>query len=242
MEKIISSHWLNGNFLWPIYLWRMVRHPIQTGQEIVTHRTTWRGLAVVVVFGLYLTLGCFSSYLDHDYPPSPEELHVWVETWGKFAMLPLPFLPIPMEQYRLFMAVISLPVVICSWLYMAAVARLLTGWFGGGTNFKQYLNLFAFSFFPFWLLSSLGDWFFSTGLHPYIIPGLRGDYGLFLQTFFITFPPLLYTVLFSTAAVYNGIAAYSASIVGKRLRWWEAVLIGWTTFLLPLLLVVTLYR
>lgn len=201
MEQISNSLPESQRFPWYAYLWRMIRHPLKSGREIATWKKAWAGFAVVLVFSLYLAQGNFRSYLNHDYPPPPDEFSIWIETWGAFAMLPMPFLRIPLEQYRLFMAAISLPVVIGSWLYMAAAAHLLTRWFGGKTGFQQYLNLLAFSFFPFWFAASLGDWAYSAALGPYVLPGLRGEYGPLLQAFFVNFPPWLYTILFGLAAI-----------------------------------------
>ena len=242
MNPISLSPSEKPKYAWYVYPWRMIRHPLTAGREVAAWRTAWPGLAVVLAFGLYLALGCYRSYLHHDYPPPPQELRVWIETWGEFSMLPLPVLQIPLEQYRLFMAIISLPVTLGSWLVMAALARRLTHWFGSRTTFKQYLNLFAFSFFPFWFLSALGDTLFSETLGEFLLPGLRGENGPLLRALFIYYPPALYTVLFGLAAIYNGLAAYAAASEEKQLRWWQAAAIGWSTFILPLVLVSMLYR
>jgi hypothetical protein len=98
-------------------------------------------------------------------------------------MLPMPFLSIPLDQYRLFMALISLPVTVSSWLGMAGIARLITRGFGKKTTFHQYLNLFAFSFFPFWFFAMLGDALFTLLTGPGLILGLQGAYGPVVQLF-----------------------------------------------------------
>ncbi len=229
--------------VWPVYLWRIIIHPIQSARGIATWQTVLPGLIVTLAFGIYQAAGCSQSYFNHDYPPPPESLSVWIQTWGEFSMLPLPFLRfIPLDQYRLFMAAVSLPVAVGSWLYMAGIARVLTRWFGSHTRFSQYLNLFAFSFFPFWLLASLGDGIYSAVLGPYVVPGLTGEYGPLAQAFFSSFPPLLWTLMFGMGAVYNGLVAYAASSGFNKLRWWRSALIGWGSFLLPLALVSILFR
>ncbi len=206
---------------WYVYLWRMILRPLRAGHEIASWQTAWPGLLIVLALGLYMTLGCYRSYLNHDYPPPAEELRVWIETWGRDSMLPLPFLPIPLDQYRLFMALISLPVTIGSWLGMAGIARLLTRWFRKKTTFRQYLNVFAFSFFPFWFLAVIGDGLFTLLTGQYLIPGLQGAHGSAVQAFYKNYPPMLYTVLFGLGAIYNSLGAYSAALEVKRLRWWR---------------------
>lgn len=240
MEQAILHPPEPGKPIRVAYLWRMIRHPLQEGQEIAAWGTIWPGLLVVLALGLYMTVGCYRSHLNGDYPPPAEELRVWIATWGEFAMLPV--LDIPLERYRLFMAQTALPGMLASWLGMAGLARLLTGWFGAQTTFRQYLNLLAFSFFPFWFLAILGDGLYSAGLGDHVLPGLRGEYGTLAQAFFTNYPPLLYTVLFGCGAVYNGLAAYAAASPGKKLRGWQAGLIGWLTFVPPILLASFLYR
>jgi hypothetical protein len=242
IEDDSRYHSVGNNRHWFTYLWRMIRHPILASREITAWQSVTPGLVVAFGFGIYLSAGCYRSYLNHDYPPSADELKTWIATWGEFAMLPLPFLKIPLEQYRLFMAIISLPVVLFSWLYMACAARILSGWFSIQTSFRQYLNLFAFSFFPFWLLASVGDGLFSSIFGSTLMPGLQGEYGPLIQAIYTNYPPLLYTVLFGLAALYNGLAAYGAGQTGKNMTLWQAVVIGLLTFLLPLALVSTLFR
>jgi hypothetical protein len=242
MEQVSPGTTRIQHYAWYTYLWRMPRHPRQAGREMVEWNSAWPGLAVVLALGLYLAFSCYRSYLNGDYPPPPEELRVWIETWGEFSMLPLPWLGIPLEQYRLFMSIISLPVALGSWLVMACLARLLSRWFGGSVSFRQYLNLLAFSFFPFWFLSAVGDGLFSAGLREHLLPALLGDYGPVVQAMFKYYPPLLYTCLFGLGAVCSGLAAFGASRFGKQLQVWQAVLIGWLTLLPPLMLVSLLYR
>jgi len=221
---------------WPIYLWRMIRHPLQASREVAEWETVRPGLLVVTVFGLYLAAGSFLSYLNHDYPPPPEEMAVWIRAWGESFMLPL--VNVPLEQYRLFMAIISLPVTLGSWVLMAGAARLLALTFGRGASFEQYLNLLAFSFFPFWFLSGLGDSLFSDGLRAYIVPALQNQYGPLLRDLFQAYPVWLYTVLFGLGGVYNGLAAGAAG----RLRGWQAAVTGMVTFAIPMFFASTLYR
>ncbi len=230
------------NSAWYAYLWQMILHPLRSGREIAAWQTVCPGLVVALALGLYMTLGCYRSYLNHDYPPPPDELRVWIETWGESSMLPMPFLSIPLDQYRLFMALISLPVTVSSWLGMAGIARLITRGFGKKTMFHQYLNLFAFSFFPFWFLAMLGDALFTLLTGQRLIPGLQGAYGPVVQAFYKNYPPLLYTVLFGLGAIYNGLGTYSASLKEEKLRWWQAALIGWIPFFLPMVLVALFYR
>jgi hypothetical protein len=241
MEQI-PTHGIHKRAVWYALPCRMLSQPSQAAREIAGWKRPWPGLAVALSLGLYLSLTCYRSHLNHDYPPPPVDLLVWIATWGEFSMLPLPWLGIPLERYRLFMAVISLPVVLGSWIGMAFLARLLTGWFGSGTSFRQYLNLLSYSFFPFWFLATLGDGMFNAILGSHLTVGLRGEYGPLVQAAFTYYPPLLYTVLFGLGAVYNGLVTYGASSTGRQLLGWQAGLIGWLTFLPPLVLVSLLYR
>jgi hypothetical protein len=231
----------NDRTAWLMFPWQMLRHPVRAAQRAAAWETIWPGFAVVIAFSLYLTLGLVRSHFAGDYPPAAEELSVWIETWGEFSMLPLPFLNIPLEQYRLFMAIITLPMVAFSWLLMASIARLLARSFGVPTSFKQYLNLFAFSFMPFWFLSALGDGLFNAIFGPYLLSGLQGQLGPLVKAFFTNYPPILYTLTFGLGGVYNGLAA-SGAAQGKKLCWWQAGLTGWLTFIPPVVLVALLYR
>lgn len=225
---------------WPVYLWRIIRHPLQASREMAAWETIRPGLIVVLLFGLYLTVGLFTSYLKHDYPPPAEELSAWIKAWGEFTMLPV--FKISLEQYRLFTAILSLPVTLGSWILMAGSARLLTKAFGRTTTFDQYLNLFAFSFFPFWLLSSLGDSLFSVTLRAYVLLALKGQYGTLVRALVQLYPQMLYAVVFGLGGVYNGLAAYGAGEAAFRLRGWQAAIIGFVTFVIPLVFCATLFR
>jgi hypothetical protein len=54
--------------------------------------------------------------------------------------------------------------------------------------------------------------------------------------------PLLYTVLFGLGAIYNGLGTYLAVPKEEKLRWWQAGIIGWIPFFLPMALMAMFYR
>ena len=82
---------------------KMALHPRRTTRELLAQKTVYLSLVVVLGFAVLESLLFLVSYLAGDYPPPPEELRIWIETWGEFAMLP--FVNIPPESYRLAMAI-----------------------------------------------------------------------------------------------------------------------------------------
>ena len=147
------------------------------------------------------------------------------------------------QQYRLFLAIIMLPLVLAVWMLMAGTARLLGRLFDGRASFDQYLNLLAFSFFTFWMLASVLDFSYNLLLGPYLVPAIQGMYGPLASAFVRNFPPMLYVVLFGLAGVYNGIAAHTVErVAGAPYAPWKSALVGLLTFVWPMVLVVALSR
>jgi hypothetical protein len=164
-----------------------------------------------------------------------------VAAWGEFAMLP--FLAIPAEIYRLFLAYASLPLSLAAWMLMGGSAFLLSRLFGGLVRYESYLNLTAFAFYPIWILSTLLDMAYNALLGDYIVPALSGEFGPLAYSFYQNFPILAYTLLFGLAGVLISIAAFSAErAAGKQIPVWSAALIGWVSFAWPTLLVAVLVR
>jgi len=71
----------------------MLLHPRRAGKHFAGSSDLRPAAWLVVGFGIFYSVMFYISHLAHDYPPAPEVLQVWVETWGEFAMLP--FLKIP---------------------------------------------------------------------------------------------------------------------------------------------------
>ena len=69
-------------------LLRMIARPCQTCREILRQETLSASLAIVLGFGIVVSLLFLRSHLAGDYPPPPDELETWSETWGEFAILP----------------------------------------------------------------------------------------------------------------------------------------------------------
>ena len=90
-----------------VQLPKMVARPRRTTRELLAEETIRPSLIVVLGFATAEALLSLISYLAGDYPPPSEELRVWIETWGEFAMLP--FIDVPAESYRLVQAVFMTP-------------------------------------------------------------------------------------------------------------------------------------
>lgn len=222
-------------------LWGVVVHPRSTFADLADRSTIRLAAAFVLSYGIFTSALFLFSYLRRDWPPPPEELRVWISAWGEFSQLP--FLKISAEQYRLFQAIIMIPLVLAIWMLMAGTARLLGRLFNGRVTFDQYLNLLAFSFFPFWLLATLLDTAFNVLLGPRLIPALQGAYGPIVGLFAIYFEPVMYVFLFGLAGVYNGLAAHTAeSFVGAAYPIWKSALVGLLTFAWPMVLISSLLR
>jgi hypothetical protein len=219
-----------------IRLWKMLVLPRNTCQVIIQERSIRPALAVVLGFSTLFALSMLRSYLNGDYPPEPATLKVWVDTWGEFAMLPV--LKIPTESYRLFQAIILIPLGLAIWMLMSGTAKLFSMLFNGKGSYEQYLSLFGFSFFVFWILATLLDMLYSGFFNPYIIPALQNQYGLTARGFFLYFPQVFYPLLFGLGGIYNGIAIYTL----ERFSIWKTSIAAFCTFIWPILLISTLIR
>ena len=218
------------------YLWRMILSPRRTSQELAQESSIRFSATLVLGYGIFGSLGFLISALNRDYSPPKETLDVWIKTWGEFTMLP--FLKIPLESYRAFLAAIMIPLALTIWMLMAGTAKLLSILFRGKASYEQYLNLVGYGFFPFLWIAGILDLVYSGYLKPYAIPALNLEYGELARAFFLLFPPLEYTILFGLGGVYNGIASWTAE------RWavWKSVVVGVLTFAWPLILMSILSR
>jgi hypothetical protein len=165
-------------------------------------------LAIVLGFGIVVGLLFARSHLAQDYPPPPDALETWIETWGEFAMLP--YLKIPAERYRLAQALLMIPLSLAVWILMAGSARVLCVLFGGRTTFVQYANLFGHSFYVFWALAVLLDGLYTLLLGDHLLRALRLEYGPLARAFVAHYPPLMWTLALGVGAAYNGIVAYES--------------------------------
>ncbi|MCJ7531288.1 MAG: YIP1 family protein [Anaerolineales bacterium] len=219
-----------------VRLWKMLVTPRRTCQVVVQERNIRPAVAVVLGFSTLFALSMLRSYLNGDYPPEPATLKVWVDAWGEFAMVPV--LKIPAEYYRLFLAIILIPLGLAIWMLMAGTGKLFSMLFMGKGSYEQYLNLFGFSFFVFWILSTLLDMLYSGFLGTYIIPALQNQYGPTVKDFFLYFPQVFYPVLLGLGGVYNGIAIHTL----ERFSMWKTSIAAFCTFIWPILLISTLIR
>jgi hypothetical protein len=218
------------------YLWNMLRAPRRPSRALLAERRVHYAAVLVLSYGLFVGLGALLSALRHEYPPPPDTLALWIKAWGEFSMLP--FLNIPAENYRLFVAAIGVPLALVIWMLMAGTAKLLSLLFGGKASYEQYLNLVGFGFFPFLWIAAILDGIYSGYLKPFAVPALNLEYGPLAQLFFQLFPPLEYTLLYGLGAVYNGIGAQTA----EDWALWKSVVVGVLTFAWPILLISTLLR
>ena len=121
---------------------------------------------------------------------------------------------------------------------MGATARLLSIIFGGKLAFEQYLSLFAYSFFTFWILAHLLDISYSIVLGDFMIPALRDEYGAVVKVLVVGFPPVMWTVLLALGGIYNAIVTHE----GEGFPVAKAGLIGVSTFIWPVILITFLIR
>jgi hypothetical protein len=217
-------------------LWRIILHPRRVTGEILLEENIHSSLSVVLGFGLVLSLLFLYSYLQGDYPPPPEDLNTWIEAWGEFSMLP--FVNIPPENYRLAQAIFMTPLVIAVWMLMAGSAKILSSLFGGIVSYEQYLNLFGFSFFVFWIIGSFLDVVYSGIFGTFVLEALRWDYGGSVRSFAVNFPPVMWTTLLSLGGIYNGIAVHE----GEQFSIAKTALVALATFVWPIVLVSLLIR
>ncbi len=176
------------------------------------------------------------SYLSHDYPPTPDVLKTYINAWGEYPMLP--FLKIAPESYRLFAAIIMLPLAFAMWMLMAGTAKLLSLLIGGHASYEQYLVITAFSFFPFWILAEIIDMIFSGVIDQYVLQALTGQFGPFAKAFWTNFPIFFYTILYGLGGVWIGIGTVGV----ERFKWWKAVPVALLSFGWAMLLISALLR
>jgi hypothetical protein len=215
---------------------RILVSPFCSARGLPAKLRVYPAALLVLGVGLFMAIATFISYLNHAYPPPPEVLKVYVSTWGEFVMLP--FLKIPPESYRLFMAIISIPLVFTIWMLMSGTAKLLSLLLGGRASYEQYLVITAFSFFPFWILAAIIDTIFSGVINGYVLLALTGQLGPFATTFWTNFPKFFYTILYGLGGVWVGVNASGV----EAFPWWKALLIAVFTFAWPMLLMTLLLR
>jgi hypothetical protein len=214
----------------------MVISPRKTSLLLAQRADIFSAISLVLGFSGILSLLFFNSYRVGSYPPPPDELNTWIEVWGEFAMLP--FVRIPASEYRLWLAIIMIPMALSAWILMAGTARLLSILFHGHASYLQYLNLMCFSFFPFWILTALLDMVYSTFLDPYIVPALNMAYGPLARTFFLYFPMIMYPSVLTLGGIYNAIATQTV----EKYKPWKSAITGALTFVWPTLLITVLLR
>jgi len=204
---------------------RMIIAPRSMSRELLAETSLLWPLIIVLILGLISSIGFYISYLLHAYPP-PQEM---IEAWGKFAMLP--FFNIPAEQYRLFLAIIMVPFLLALWVLMAGLANLLSRLLGGKVTFKQYLILFAYSFFSFYLIASLLDFIYSGLMFNLIMRALRNEFGPAIRQGFILYPMIFWPAALGLAGIYNGIVCQE----GEGWAFWKSFLVAAFTFALPMI-------
>jgi len=150
----------------------------------------------------------------------------------------LPFLKVPPESYRLFLAVIMVPLAYAIWMLMAGTAKLLSLLLGGHASYEQYLVITAFSFFPFWILAGIIDSIFSGVIDGYVLQALTGQFGPYATTFWRNFPSFFYTFLYGLGGVWIGISTAGV----ESFQWWKAVPVALFSFGWPMLLMNVLIR
>jgi hypothetical protein len=218
----------------------IIVRPRQTCRRILKLETLDASLAIVLVFGAVVSLLFLRSHLAGDYPPPPDELETWIETWGEFAMLP--FLKVPAEQYRLAQAIVMIPLSLAVWILMAGSARVLSVLFGGRTTFVQYANLFGHSFFVFWALATVLDAVYTMILGDRLILALRMAYGPLVHDLVAHYPALMWTCMLGLGAVYNGIVAHESEGFAGTAALLKAGVIAATTGFWPIVLITLLLR
>ena len=150
----------------------------------------------------------------------------------------LPFLKVPPESYRLFLAVIFVPLAFAIWMLMAGTAKLLSLLMGGHASYEQYLVITAFSFFPFFILAAIIDTIFSGVIDGYVLQALTGQLGPFATAFWSSFPQFFYTFLYGLGGVWIGISTAGV----ESFKGWKVVPITLFTFGWPMLLMSVLAR
>lgn len=219
---------------------RIVARPRQTCREVLQQETLNASLAIVLGFGIVVGLLFLRSHFARDYPPPPDELQTWIETWGEFAMLPQ--INIPPEQYRLAQALFMVPLSLAVWILMAGSARVLSVLFGGRTTFVQYANLLGNTFYVFWALATVLDGLYTLILGDHLLRALRLEYGPLARAVVAHYPSLMWTLVLGLGAVYNGIAAYESEGSRGVLAVLQAVAVAVVTGIWPIALIALLLR
>lgn len=214
----------------------IVLHPRSLSREIMQEKNIYSSLSVVLGFAIILSVLFVISHVKANYPPKQDELDIWIETWGEFAMLP--FVKIPADNYRLAQGIFMIPMMIAIWILMAGSARILSILFDGAVSFEQYLNLFGFSFFIFWIIGSILDTIYSGILGDYVLNALKMEYGSIAKTFVTYFPQVMWVGILSLGGIYNAIVVHEA----EQFSFIKSALTGMATFLWPIVLISTMIR
>jgi hypothetical protein len=214
----------------------MLLHPKRTGKELAANTRLKPVATFIISFGLLLSLMFLVSHLKQDYPPPPEELAIWVEHWGEGVMLP--FFNIPAESYRGFQAAIMVPFALAIWMLMGGTGRLLASLLGGKHSFETYLRVTGFAFFTCWLISAFLEYLYSSTFNTFVLRGLQGDFGPFVDILLQYYPPVLYTLLYGLAGVNITIATQTI----EEFPWWKAAIVGVATFAWPMALISSVLR
>lgn len=215
---------------------RLLISPYRAAQALPASAKVRSAALVVLAMGLYLSLGMLISHVNHAYPPAPDVLKIYIDAWGEFVMLP--FLNIPAENYRLFIAIIAMPLIFAMWMLMAGTAKLFSLLLRGRASYEQYLVITAIDFFPFMFLAAIIDTIFSGVIDKYVLQALTGQFGPFATSFWIAFPQFFYVILYGLGGIWIGI-----SVAGvESFKWWKALVIALFTFAWPMLLMSVLLR
>jgi hypothetical protein len=130
------------------------------------------------------------------------------------------------------------PLVLAIWILMAGSARLLSVLFGGKVTFEQYLNLFGFSFFAFWITSSALDVIYSGVFRRFVLQALRMEHGAAIRTIVVWFPATMWTTLLALGGMYNALVAHEC----EQFSVIKSALVGMATAIWPIVLVSILLR
>ncbi len=215
---------------------RIVISPFRSAKALPAAACVRPAALLVFGAGLFMAAAFFISYLSHVYPPAPDVLKIYIDAWGEYPMLP--FLKISPESYRLFLAIIMIPLAFAMWMLMAGTAKLLSLLMGGHASYEQYLVVTAFSFFPFWILAGIIDMIFSGLIDQYVLQALTGQFSPVARTFWINFPIFFYTILYGLGGVWIGISTAGV----ERFKWWKAVPVALLSFGWAMLLISALLR
>jgi len=214
----------------------MFLHPLRTSQEIAADADLQPSLAFVLGFACLLGVAYLVTYLLKSYPPSPADWKVWLATWGEQTLAPL--IPIPLKSYHLFLAFAIIPGLFLLWVSMAGAGKLFSLIFHGKASYQQYLGLFGFSFFLFWLIAAVLDFLYMGLFSSHIVPALNLAYGPLVKTVVYLVPLVMYPLLFGLGGVYNALATHTL----ERFSAWKCAIVGVVTSGLAILLLSILVR